>query len=778
MLQKLEIHALRGATRKFSLDFEKGKKITILYGENGSGKSTISDAIELLTKGKAGSLEGKGLGKTEPFWHSTGKKSTDLEVILKTTTGSWTAKLVKSKAIIIPEAGRPQSAILHRGQIQTLIAAPPKNRFDAIRPFLDIETVEESEASLKKLVEQEKVNRDTAVARIEENRVAVENFWKAAESPGANPIVWARTEVAKDVTLLVKEVALLEKLTNAIERVNTEQLRLSHTNEELIKAEHALTVSIKQVEQEQSKLEIKSRDTVDILEAAKSYFQKHVKPETCPLCGSSEYIAGLPHKVDAQLEAIQSFTAALKAQAAANKNLDFSKEQVKKHGEVFRATTDDLAKLVIPAGLPAGLKFPDNLIQSSAKYREINAADQSAVLSAANELAVQAGAFLNGIKTASDVRKEKQGFLQTLKHAVETFDKNYAAQKELDVLIPRLEKVLAEVVAERQKYVDSILGKIAVRVGVLYEAIHPGEGLSKISLLLDPDKRASLDILCQFPNAKDSPPGAYFSDSHLDTLGLCIWLALAELGDAQNIILVLDDVVASVDEPHVDRIIDLLYEIAQKFQHCIITTHYRPWREKYRWGWLQNGQCHFVELLPWQHETGIMHGKCLPPIEELRGLLQAQQPSEQLICASAGVVLEAVLDFLTQLYECSIPRRKGKPTLGDLLPSVKGKLRAALKVERQVTKEDGTISIEEHPLGSILDELEKIAQARNIFGCHFNELAQYLPPQDAIRFAKTVLVLADYIVDLDHGWPRSDKSGSCWMNAKGTRKLHPLKQPA
>ena len=51
MLKKLEVLALRGATQKFTLDFESGKKITIVYGENGSGKSTICDAVELPRTG-------------------------------------------------------------------------------------------------------------------------------------------------------------------------------------------------------------------------------------------------------------------------------------------------------------------------------------------------------------------------------------------------------------------------------------------------------------------------------------------------------------------------------------------------------------------------------------------------------------------------------------------------------------------------------------------------------------------------------------------------------
>jgi len=43
---KLTIKHLRGSVLPFVLPFESGKKLTVVYGENGSGKSTICDALE------------------------------------------------------------------------------------------------------------------------------------------------------------------------------------------------------------------------------------------------------------------------------------------------------------------------------------------------------------------------------------------------------------------------------------------------------------------------------------------------------------------------------------------------------------------------------------------------------------------------------------------------------------------------------------------------------------------------------------------------------------
>jgi hypothetical protein len=303
--------------------------------------------------------------------------------------------------------------------------------------------------------------------------------------------------------------------------------------------------------------------------------------------------------------------------------------------------------------------------------------------------------------------------------------------------------------------------------------------LNKISLELDPNKRASLEIGASFCGETGAPPQAYFSDSHLDSLGLCVFLALAGMDGPESTILVLDDVLASVDEPHVERLIEVLYVEAIKFRHCLITTHYRPWKEKLRWGWLKNGQCQFIELAKWTNQHGMTLIRSIPDVERLRILLAETPPDPQLVCAKAGVILEAALDFLTQLYECSVPRRPGGLySLGDLLPSIAKKLRNALQVEVLVKDAAGASSYQTKSLTPILDELIRIAQARNVFGCHFNALSFELLDSDALGFGQKVLELIETLADPDAGWPRNSKSGKYWANSGETRRLHPLQQPA
>ena len=87
-LKSLTLTAFRGSSRTLKLDFEKNRKLTLIYGENGSGKTTICDAFDFLAKDDLGSLNGKGLGAgLHKYWPAAGRVASDLSVELETSGG-------------------------------------------------------------------------------------------------------------------------------------------------------------------------------------------------------------------------------------------------------------------------------------------------------------------------------------------------------------------------------------------------------------------------------------------------------------------------------------------------------------------------------------------------------------------------------------------------------------------------------------------------------------------------------------------------------------------
>ena len=190
--------------------------------------------------------------------------------------------------------------------------------------------------------------------------------------------------------------------------------------------------------------------------------------------------------------------------------------------------------------------------------------------------------------------------------------------------------------------------------------------------------------------------------------------------------------------------------------------------------------CQFVELTGWAIDDGIRVISSLPEVDRLRSSLAESPIDPQAICSKAGVILEAVLDYLTLKYECAVPRRHGAAfTLGDLLPAIGNKLREALKVEmRDGITDSAAASTSTVELKPIFDELTRIAQARNAFGAHFKAISFELLDTDAVGFAKHVLLLVDALTHPEDGWPSNDKSGSYWRNGADSRRLHPLKRPS
>lgn len=769
-LTKLTIEHLRGSVRPFTLPFEKGKNLSVIYGENGTGKSTICDAFEFVGNGRVGSLENRGLGKTNKYWHSVGKKPADVSVTLQTASADplkpniCRATISKSDVVVNPEALRPKVEVLRRTQILALIEAKPGDRYAAISRFIDVSGVETSENALRELIKDLTDSREIAVARVQENLDAVLQFWETAGKQGKDHLTWAEAEAKRDPNSSAAELAALSAMEAAFNRLTDYPSQLQAAEQTARTASESVASATKNAEECAKTIAADAGETMAILDTASGYFHKHPHPGICPLCESSEKVEGLAERIKQRLEVFSALQTALHQKKIADneaqrtsQQLESLKNSAKKHAQEFekaRAKHEWSADIELPA-TPA----PEEIAQLSdwlAKAEPLPAKWKKVEIS----------------------RQDRKQFLTTLRLALKTLQDNVKAQKELDVLLPKLKKALEIVADERRKFTDEVLSKIAGEVGRIYEMVHPGEGLNKISLELDPNKRTSLEIGTNFCGQEGAPPQAYFSDSHLDTLGLCVFLALAALDGPENTILVLDDILASVDEPHVERLIEMLYDEVVKFRHCVITTHYRPWKQKLRWGWLKNGQCQFIELTKWTDKNGLTLIRSVPDAERLR-LLLAETPSDpQLVCAKAGVILEAALDFLTQLYECPVKRKAGGLyTLGDLLPSIDKKLRQALQVEVMVTDAAGVASHQAKSLTPILDELIRIAQARNVFGCHFNELSFELLDSDAVAFGQQVLDLIETLADPDAGWPRSKKSGKYWANSGETRRLHPLQQP-
>jgi hypothetical protein len=336
--------------------------------------------------------------------------------------------------------------------------------------------------------------------------------------------------------------------------------------------------------------------------------------------------------------------------------------------------------------------------------------------------------------------------------------------------------MLAIVARERKAHVEKVLRVIASTVDDLYNRIHPKENLGQLKMKLNPQLRASLDMSGAFGGQTDVPPAAYYSDSHLDTLGLCVYLALARHKGIDALI-VLDDVLTSVDDAHQERIVQLLHEEAAHFGQVILTTHLRSWRDRYRHGRLGAQHVQLLELKAgWTPAQGMQLSKTQLSTEELSHYLAQAPMDRQIVASKAGVLLESLLDWLALQYRRPLPRQ-AEPHygLGELLGAFDGKFRPLMRVERL----DAAGAVQEAlDLKPLLDELDKTVWVRNQVGAHYNSAGQSVPDGDVRKLALATLTLAEALTCRNCGSiPSKDKTGrflEC-SGGCGKTRLYPVK---
>jgi energy-coupling factor transporter ATP-binding protein EcfA2 len=562
-LHKLTITNFRGAIRPLSLRFDPGAKLTVVYGENASGKSTICDALELLSRGRVGSLENRGLGTaTSRYWPSLGSALGDISIILESAGGECSISVSRIGEVVSHSLEeRPRVEVFRRNQILALVEAKPGERYAAISRFIDVSTVEASEASLRELIRDLKKQRDGAAARFDENEIMIRQFWETAGSPAPDAFAWAEAESKGKGDAAEAEINAIRALQTAYLRLSELPGRLRAAQQSLTAARNSAEAAVASVREKLENTSAGAIETIGLLEAANTFFARHPSPTACPLCESTKDIAGLADRIKNRMEGFLSLRGAQELSTAATESV----KRAEQHLELLRESArQDVAKFEAcrsSAALPTDVPVPNSPVPNSA----------SGLTSW-----LTATAALNGEwKKAEMARHDRRQFVSTLRQALETSHVNRSALHDLDQLLPRLERTLKVVEGERRHFTDDLLTSIAAEVSRLYEVVHPGEGLNRIRLELDPKKRASLEIGASFSGQPTRPQG-YFSESHLETLGLCVFLALAALDQPEGTVLVLDDVLSSVDDLHTERLLKLLSSESQRFRHCILTTHNRP----------------------------------------------------------------------------------------------------------------------------------------------------------------------------------------------------------
>src|SRR5262249_4122325 len=155
-----------------------------------------------------------------------------------------------------------------------------------------------------------------------------ERFWEQASHPGASALAWARSEVQKPPSELDEEINRIERLAAECEALLAEDRQMRQSLQAATSAEEELKSADEQVEREKAQALNNPEELVEILEAARKYFQGRNALTVCPLCDSTEFAADLPDKVNAKLSSFRSLADAMRLQSSARQSLAAAQKQL------------------------------------------------------------------------------------------------------------------------------------------------------------------------------------------------------------------------------------------------------------------------------------------------------------------------------------------------------------------------------------------------------------------------------------------------------------------
>lgn len=775
-IEKLRLKAFRGATKDVSIDFDPDKKITMIFGENGTGKSTIIDGITFLCNQTVGSLEDRSGAGEKKFLVSAGQKPSDLLVELKAANGGWAATLSGKNITVTPNTGYPMLRVLRRAQLSAFVDEAPSERYKRIKEFIETPGIEKSEQSLRDAEKEARQKVEELVRDYSKAETQLTEAWEREGNPGADSLSWAKGIISKDVSALEKE-------NNAIQSFSGKVTSYTDAVDNLQKAINEEKPAADAYAQAQNALEVKKKEITDgstellsVLKEAQAYIEQNQDAAECPVCTKGIDAASLKNDLGTRISALSGLETAVATVSSTLKNLERAQNKtataMQSTATALKAIQDFLEDS--NCSLPSDLK--PVIDATTLATANDNTLDTNARLAAMTGIQAALGSNVTALTARMEENRKHINIRSTLSVWVDTLTKNQDEQKLTKKLQEKLKAVLTVVEHERKEFVKKVFLEISQDLCDLYEKIHPGEKIANVSLNLDPNRRGSINIISQFFSENDVPPQAYFSESHLDTLGICIWLAFTKKFAPPHSILILDDVLTSVDSAHLDRIIHLIDDEAQNFGHVIMTTHYRPWRDRYRTHQAAGSKIHYIELKEWAESRGLLTSTSKPELDELKAWLDPVKFERQIVAAKAGIFLESILDDLALKYRRPMPRKAAQDyTLGELLAAFGNKQRTLLKTEHLDT--NGTV-IKTVELGPILDDIDTIAWVRNQVGCHFNVTGQNISDADIRIFGEKVVMLAEALICAEGGdVPKNTKSGSYLQSKNGRCRLHPLQMP-
>jgi hypothetical protein len=781
-IEKITLRCFRGATGTTELLFDPNKPIALLFGENGTGKSTVIDAIDLICNGQVGSLQGRSSANEREHLASIGHPVGHVSVGLQFGGSTWSATHNGRRVNLSGSGAAPTAHVLRRSQLLRLVEAQPAKRYEELRRFIEVDGVEQCETALGNAARTAESELNQESRRKIDAEDDLRRLWIEEGSPGApegSAMDWAAGLADADTDALKRTADEIDALLTRLDALQGASKALGDARDGYQRAFEAAQKADTEADAFERAGAGDQIRLVELLKKAQECLDPRYATGRCPVCQQPVEAAKLRVGIAERLSRMDLAEQIRKKREAAARELQRTAAIVQQ----CENTLVKAGRTLVASATSTPLAALERASIRWSSYGQLSAAepDRSVALKQAEAVMVA----LSGVQSNLVAERDAARKALTLANTARLHRQNIrdADQQigDATALKDALARALSIVHDTRIAFSQDVLDGVADEWNRLYDRIHPDEPVGNLRLYLDENRRGSLHQDGSFCGHEGVAPQGYFSDAHLDTLGFCLFVALAK-ADAGNgdSILVLDDVFTSVDQAHLARVSEVLHEESEHFNHLVIATHLRAWQERYRQGSGPAANVQLLSLRRWTIARGVCADRTKLAVEDLADTLAVEPLDRRGVASQAGVLLEFVLDHLTLQYRCSLPRTpEGVYTLGALCDGT-AKLAKQLRIERPAypeTKSGVVEQPEEVLLKPFIDKVSGITFIRNWVGAHYNALGSDISDGEVEGFGKAVLDLLSALVCPVCGDLARRPDGSYWRCECRKTRMFPLAAP-
>jgi energy-coupling factor transporter ATP-binding protein EcfA2 len=592
-LNRIELEWFRGAADPVSLELE-GKSV-VVYGTNGSGKSSFVDAVEyILNAGKIGHLTHEYSGKKQEKGvintHTPTLKPTHAKVELVNaafvradvkTNGAFT---LTGDAVSILANWDYRRVVLRQDEVAAFISSAKGSKYSALLPLLGLAPLECAAENLRQLAKH--VERTSQLA---EKRGAVQAaseevsqyFRKTADVSAALTAIRERylpgTQASADPLAECKE--LNGSITQRVSALSADAQR--HV---ALSGIGAITIddSIVRVRGEAAAMADSAapliEDRLAILEHSLTLVEQSsgVDNILCPACGREIKTQDLQSHLATEWSGLAGLKVLITNYRAAVEGLSdgFARFKAALSDPQVRAWARSL-------GDHDHVRFVDYLdaIDAPALRRSCDEGQLLLLEENVVPVIISARDATKSPPPEADQLVTDSDTVRAAKSVIETTGLSVYI-KTVESLLNCLASIEAAVRAEIRARSDTIINEISGDVRRMWSILHPNEAIDGVRLRHPDEVEKAIDIELSFYGVDLKSPRLTLSEGYRNSLGLCVFLSMARR-DQDDTPVILDDVVVSLDRNHRGMIVELL-EKEFPGRQVLVFTHDREWYTELR----------------------------------------------------------------------------------------------------------------------------------------------------------------------------------------------------